>query len=78
MCVQSSFITHSLTLSLTLSLSLPVESCSSDTIRNAVKILQDLEVLVPVRNGDSNISLTVANSDHLVEIIRELSLLRGS
>lgn len=57
-----------------------VESCSSDTIRNAVKILQDLQVLVPVWNGDSNTphshSLDVANSNHLDEIIKQLTLLR--
>ncbi|CAI8002496.1 hypothetical protein GBAR_LOCUS3411 [Geodia barretti] len=58
-----------------------VESCSSDTIRNAIKILQDRQVLVPAQNGDGSTphtqSLEVANSNLLVDIIKQLTLLRS-
>ena len=56
-----------------------VESCSADTLRNAVKVLQDLEVLVPVRSGDraQDQALRVANSNKLVDIIKHLTLLRS-
>ena len=54
-----------------------VESCSSDTLKNAIKTLQDMEVLVPVRNGDTgNQTLRVGNSNRLVDIIKQLTLLR--
>ena len=61
-------------------LSLPVESSSSETLRNSVKMLRDLDVLVPVQNGDTiaqNQALRVANSNRLVDIIKKLTLLRS-
>jgi glycerol-3-phosphate O-acyltransferase 1/2 len=53
---------------------LRAESCSTDTLRNAVKILQDREVLVPAHTSPA---LKVSNSNHLVNIIKQLTLLRS-
>lgn len=65
-------------VALTLSPSLAiVESCSSDTLKNAVKMMQDMEVLMPV-DKDSvphNQALRMANSNRLVDIIKKLTLL---
>ena len=52
----------------------PVESCSMDTLRNSLKILQDLNVLVAV--GSSG-ALKVGNTSRLVDIIKILTRLRS-
>lgn len=55
-----------------------MESCSLDTLRNAVKMMQDMEVLVPVDNKESgpvNHALRMANSNRLVDIIKKLTFL---
>ena len=52
----------------------PVESCSMDTLRNSIKILQDLNVLVAV--GSSG-TLKVGNTSRLVDIIKTLTRLRS-
>lgn len=49
-----------------------------DTLRNAVKMMQDMEVLVPVAKEESvavNQALRMANSNQLVDIIKKLTLL---
>jgi hypothetical protein len=56
-----------------------VESCSTDTLRNAVKVLQDLDVLVPGQSGDrtQDQALRVANTNRLVGVVKNLTLLRS-
>lgn len=43
-----------------------------DTLRNSLKILHDLNVLVPAPNG----MVKVANSNRLVDIVENLTRLR--